>query len=123
MNWYKIAERTKNYYTEEVAKNPNTSPEILAKILRLGKDDFVSWNAAINPNCPPEVLAEVLKRGKDNTVSWYAAHNPNCPPLAKIKWMQATGRIEKEDPSKHIIEYDSKEGKDEDLEKLERLIQ
>jgi hypothetical protein len=36
--------------------------------------------------------------------------------------MQATGQIEKEDPSKHIIEYDSKEEKDEDLEKLERLI-
>ena len=204
-NWYKMAQTAQeDYYTEEVAKNPNTSPEILAKILSVGNDDYVSRYAARNPNCPPEALAEVLSRGKDDYVSrhvaynpncppaslaevisrgnddvvscwaannpncppealgnvlsrgkddnvscWaaknsncppevlgsvlsrgndddvshWASKNPNCPPLAKIKWMQATGRIEKEDPSKHIIEYDSKEGKDEDLEKLERLIQ
>ena len=38
--------------------------------------------------------------------------------------MKLTGKIEKEDPSKRIIEYDSKEtdDKDEDFEKLKSLI-
>ena len=165
-----------NYYTIEIARNPNTSPEILAKILSRGYNDVVSHFAALNHNCPPEALAMVLSRGNDDNVScfsahnlncppealamvlsrgnddgvsrnassnyncppealagilsrgnndevsWYASRNPSCPDLSKIRWMQATGQIEKEDPSKHIIEYDSKEEKDEDLEKLERLI-
>jgi hypothetical protein len=40
-----------------------------------------------------------LKRGNDDGVSCNAVENPNCPPEAKIKWMQATGKIEKEDPT------------------------
>jgi len=193
-----------NYYTEEIAKNPNTSPEILKKILEQGKDDYVScfaaynpncpgsalemvlkrgnndevsWNAAENPNCPAYLLEMVLKRGNNDFVSQYAAsnpncpasalemvlkrgnsdnvsyyavknpncpgsalemvlkrgnndnvsriaaRNPNCPALAKIKWMQATGRIGQFDPSKHIMESDEKEYKeDPDLQKLRDLI-
>ena len=106
------------------AQNPNCPPEALAEVLKRGKDDDVSQSAAQNPNCPPEVLAEVLRRNKDDFVSYYAAKNPNCPPEAKIKWMRATGKIEREDPSKgHIVEYDTKEEVvDEDLEKLKKLI-
>jgi hypothetical protein len=117
---YKIAQE--NFYTEEIAENTK-DPEILRKILEKGNDDYVSRQAALNPNCPPEALKEVLKRGNNNDVSQYAAINPNCPPLAKIMWMRSTGKIEKEDPKKHIIEYDNKEEKvDEDLEKLKKLI-
>jgi len=149
MKIYLISQKLPSYYTIKVARDPNTSPEILAKILsrgksddvsyfalenpncppealakvlRMGNDDPISWHAVGSPNCPVEALAEVLGRGKDDDVSWFASKNPNCPPLAKIKWMRAVGLIGTEDPNKHIIEYDSKETKDEDLEKLEKLI-
>ena len=105
MKIYKIAQELPDYYTEEAARN-----------------HWVSRYAAKNPNCPPEALAEVLSRGKDDEVSRAATFNPNCPPLAKIKWMRQVGLIGKEDPSKHIIEYDGKEEKNEDLEKLEKMI-
>ena len=74
-----------NNYTEEIAQT-TTNSQILTDILRKGKDDIVSCNAAYNPNCPPEALAEVLKRGNDDWVSRNAAKNPNCPPelLAEI---------------------------------------
>ena len=138
-----------NYYTEEIAKDPNTSPEILAKILKRGNDDWVSRYAARNPstpsealaeelsrgkeddisciaannpNCPPEALAEILSRGKNDWVSRTAAVNPSCPPLVKIQWMRQVGLIGKEDPNRHIIEYDSKIEVDEDLEKLKKMV-
>jgi len=105
------------------AINPNVPKEILIEILRRGNDDAASWGAASNPNCPPEILAEVLKRKIDDGVSQYAAENSNTSPEALIKWMKATGRIGKEDPSKgHIVEYDSKEEVDEDLEKLRKMV-
>ena len=108
------------------AENPNTPPEILAEVLRRGKDDWVSQHAAKNTNCPPKALAEVLSKGKDDDwVSLNASRNPNCPPKALIDWMRAIGKIGKEDPKRHIIEYDSKDNKeevDEDFEKLKKLI-
>ena len=203
-NWYKTSQLNEDYYTSEIASNPNTSPEILKKILEQGNNDSVSCYAAENPNCPAYLLEMVLKRGKDDDVSCYAAENencpgsalemvlkrgnndfvsqyaasnpncpasalemvlkrgnsdnvsyyavknpncpgsalemvlkrgnndnvsriaarnPNCPALAKIKWMQATGRIGQFDPSKHIMESDEKEYKeDPDLQKLRDLI-
>ena len=147
-----MAKNLPSYYTIEVARSPNTAPEILAKILSFRKGDdvswyaaenpncppkalaevltkilsgeksnYVSWSATENPNCPPEALIEVLSRGKNDIVSNYASDNPNCPPLAKIKWMRAIGLIGKEDPKKHIIEYEE-QPKDEDLEKLKQLV-
>jgi len=77
--WIRLAGEN---YTEEIASSPNTSPEILKKILEKGKDDSVSRYAVQNPNCPPEALAEVLKRGQNDIVSRLAASNPNCPPEA-----------------------------------------
>jgi len=138
-----------NYYTIEISSNPNTSPEILEKILKRGNDDYVSWcaaenpncpayllekilkrgkddyvscNVTANPNCPSEALVEVLKRGKDDDVSHFASKNHNCPALAKIQWMQATGRIGKEDPTKHIMETEIIYKEDPDLQKLRDLI-
>jgi len=69
-----------NFYTLDIAKNPETNPEILTKILERGKNDDVSIYAAGNPNCPPEALTMVIQRGKNDSVSCYAAENPNCPP-------------------------------------------
>ena len=108
--------------SQYAANNPNTPPEMLVEILKRENDNGVSQNAARNPNTPPEILAEVLRRGNEDFVFQYAVRNPNIPPEVKIQWMRDTGRIGKEDPSKHIIEYDSKEEVDTDLEKLKQLV-
>ena len=109
-----------SYYA---AKNPNCPVEVLAEVLRRGKSDVVSHCAAQNPNCPAEILTEVLRRGKDDWVSRGAAQNPNCTPKAKIDWMRLTGKIEVEDPKKHIIEYNDKpKPVDPDIAALEKLI-
>ena len=94
-NWYhkacKLVEASKeedweNWYYNEVTAIRTKDPEILAKILRKGNDDWVSRAAAKNDRCSPEALAEVLegvlRRGKDDWVSQNAAANPNCPPEA-----------------------------------------
>jgi|GEM_PF-3024054 len=104
-------------------ENSHCPPDILAKVLEKGYDDEASFFAANNDNCPPEALAKVLARGQDDTVSNYAALNPNCPPKAKIKWMQNIGKIGKEDPAKHIIEYEGKEqDQNQDLIKLRKMV-
>ena len=120
-NWYKKAQESEGYYTSRIASNPKTSPEILKKILERGNDDWVSRDAVRNPNCPVYLLEEILKRGKDDVVSIWAAENPNCPLKLKIQWMQLTGRIGKEDPTKHIIEREEVK-EDPDLQKLRDLI-
>ena len=74
-----------------------------------------------NPKCPQEVLAEVLRRGKNDEVSRYAAENPNCPAQVAIKWRMATGKIQKEDPAIHDIDYGEKQQEDEDLKKLKEM--
>ena len=102
------------------AGNRNCPPEILAKVLKRGEDNSVSENASKNPNCPPEMLIEILRRENDDYVSFNAIKNLNCPPEAKIKWMQVTGRIKKEDPTKHIIEYEN--NKEDDFQDLKDLL-
>ena len=59
-------------------------------------------------------MAEILSRGKNDHISRKVEANPNTPPEAKIKWMRETGKIEVEDPSRHIIE-EVPEEKDEDF--------
>ena len=114
-----LREEENDYVSWYAAQNPNCTPEILTEVLRRGNDDGVSCSAAENPNCPKEMLVEVLRRGKDDTVSWYAAKNPNCPPEARINWMYLTYKIAKEDPTKHIIEYEKiKEDNFQDLKDL-----
>jgi hypothetical protein len=49
-----------------------------------------------------------------------AVKNPNCPPEIKIKWMKKYGLIKKEDPSKHIIEYEKI--KEDDFQDLKDLL-
>jgi hypothetical protein len=93
---------------------------MLVEILRRGDNDYVSQYASKNPNCPPEMLVEVLKRGKDDYVSYCTSENPSCPLEEKIKWMLLTGQIEKEDPSKHIIEYEKV--KEDDFQDLKDLL-
>ena len=45
-----------DFYTEKIAQDPNTSPEILKKILEMGKEEEVVFD----PNCPPDMLADML---------------------------------------------------------------
>ena len=66
------------FYNTTTAIN-TTNPDILRKILELGRDDEVSFYAAENKNCPPDALRMVLERDKDDSVSRNAAWNPNCP--------------------------------------------
>ena len=103
--------------------NPNCPVYLLEMVLLKFKTDALSYYAVQNSKCPVYLLERILKRGKDDGVSRFAAENPNCPALAKIKWMQLTGRIGQFDPSKHIMESDEKEYKeDPDLQKLRALI-
>ncbi len=119
-----VLERGKNdNVSQNAAKNPNCPPDALRTVLERGKDNGVSQWAARNPNCPPDALKMVLERGKNDIVSYFASKNPNCPQDVFIKWMQDTGKIGKEDPALHIIEYTDKEDKiDEDLEKLKKMV-
>jgi len=61
-----------------VARNPNTPPEILT-ILAQDKDEYVRWNVAQNPNTPPEILT-TLARDEVSSVRRGVAQNPNTPP-------------------------------------------
>ena len=72
----------------------------------------------------PEILREILILDwkKNFDISCYAACNPNCPPEAKIKWMKKHGLIGKEDPSKHIIEYEKIKEYEDDLSDLKDLL-
>ena len=99
--------------------NRNCPLEILVEILKRGTDNYSQY-AARNPICPSEILVEVLERGKNDLVSYWASINPNCPIEAKINWMMKTGRILKEDPSKHIIEYEKI--KEDDFQDLKDLL-
>ena len=65
------------FYTVEIAKDPNTSPEILKKILERGNDDEVSRLAALSPNCPIEVFKMILERGKGYLVESLVIQNKN----------------------------------------------
>ena len=92
------------------------------KILKIAQD-YYTIGIAKNPNTPPDILRKILERGNNDYISRSAAENTNCPPDALIKWMRETGKIGKEDPNKHIIEYDSKEENiDEDFEKLKNMV-
>ena len=81
--------------SRNAAKNPNCPPEMLVEIVKRGKDDGVSLCAVQNQNCPQEALVEILKRRKNDTISNYAADNPNCPPHSKAAWMQLVGNFKK----------------------------
>jgi len=85
------------------------------------KINFVGKGYSIsNPDCPPKILTEILEKGEFNFASHCAYRNPNCPPEAKIKWMKEQGLIEKEDPKKHIIEYEN--NKEDDFQDLKDLL-
>jgi len=108
-----------NWLARNAALNPYCPREILVEILKEGKNDLISWYAACNLNCPEEILAEILKRERNDKVSEYSSNNKNCPPEARINWMMKMGKIGKEDPSKHIIEYENiKEYDFQDLKDL-----
>jgi len=102
------------------ASSPNCPKELLVEVLKREKNDNISYWVARNSNCPKEILVEILRREKDDYVSRNAANNPNCPLKEKIEWMQVTGKIVKEDPKKHIIEYEN--NKEDDFQDLKDLL-
>ena len=56
-------------------------------------------------------------------MSQCASQNSNCSDDAYIDWMYKIGRIQKEDPTLHIIEDDEDEVKiDKDLEILKKMV-
>jgi len=103
--------------------NPNFPSQILAKIIRDNTNhDIIRLCAVENPNCPIDVLEEILARKKYDLLAQYASKNKNCPLKAKIEWMIAVGKITKEDPQKHKIEYDEKLVDDTDFNKFKDLV-
>jgi|GEM_PF-5084109 len=90
------------------------------KIYKIAQEDWYNYiNARFTKD--PEILRKILEKGNYDDTSVNAAHNLNCPPDAKIKWMQIVGKIEKEDPNKHIIEKEEIKP-DKDLNKLRDMI-
>ena len=61
----------------ELARNPNTPPEILARLAN-DNDYYVIQYVAGNPNTPPETL-ERLANDEDYGVLYCVAENPNTP--------------------------------------------
>ena len=59
----------------EVAENPNTSQETI-KVLATDKHSGVRWGVALNPNTSPETL-QVLATDKNSGVRWGVSLNPN----------------------------------------------
>jgi len=49
-----IPDELKQYYNTKYANSPEADPDILAKIVGLGINDYISRLAARNPNCPTE---------------------------------------------------------------------
>jgi len=117
-----VLENIENYTVSSyAAKNPSAPPDALRALAGNKEHESLLRYIAENPNCPTDVLRNILEGG-DTIASKYAVKNLNTPPDAKIKWMRDTGRIGKENPEEHVIEYDGKEEKDEDLEKLKSLV-
>jgi hypothetical protein len=83
-------------------------------------DDWYTVKVASDPNAPPIMLEDILKSNVSYNISYWAAENQNCPPKIKIKWMKENGLIVKEDPKKHIIEYEKI--KEDDFQDLKDLL-
>ena len=116
-----LMEGKDDWISRAAARNLNCHPKDLAKVLRRGKDkeDWVTMVAARNPNCPPEALSDVLKREKKDFISQCAVRNPNCSPKAILEWYEKTNQLTKYDPEKFELEHI---GEDKDLEELKKLL-
>lgn len=143
--------RKDDYYFRLALRHHNCPPEVLAKVVEESDYDkynvlgliaianpvcpqetlkqtvlsyapYFAESASRNPNCPTDILTTILEKGENDWLSKSIILNPKCPPGAKVKWMQATGKIIKEDPSKHVIEYDDKEEEDKDLNELRKMV-
>jgi hypothetical protein len=89
-----VINRGDNSFTAKYAiSNPNCPPEALRNAILNREFDAISRNAVENPRTPPEALEELLGRGRHDELSIRAIKNPSTPARAKIKWMEAVGRI------------------------------
>ena len=105
------------WYDQENARNTK-DPEILQKILKKNKNDWVSQIAARNKNCSSGTLHMVLERNKNDEVSRCAVKNKNCPPVARLKWLQNTNQIGNYSEEEH----NPNETNNNDLDELENLL-
>ena len=78
----KLAEDEDEMVLDNLAENPNTPPEVLAK---LEEDEIALDQLVRNPNTPPEVLAK-LSNKEDIEILGLVAKNPNTPPEVLIKF-------------------------------------
>ena len=83
-------------------------------------DDWYTFGIARDSTTPSIILEDILKRNICYDISRSAAVNQNCSPEVKIKWMKENGLIKKEDPKKHIIEYENI--KEDDFQDLKDLL-
>lgn len=65
-----------------LAKNPATPPELLAKIFKEGKTQKVAFLVGIHPKAPTSLLNEITSgpRGRDYARVYGVARNPNITP-------------------------------------------
>lgn len=64
----------------DIAKNPNTSPEILSELAK-DKDDAIRCAVAMNPNTPEKVLFSLLLEDQCFSVLYDVTQNPNVTEL------------------------------------------
>ncbi|MEH1913599.1 MAG: HEAT repeat domain-containing protein [Nostoc sp.] len=65
-----------NYIQEEIARNPNTPPEIIAQLMT--RPGVGRQAVSRNPNAPTEALAELAQDSNSTTRNW-VAENPGTP--------------------------------------------
>ena len=90
-------------------QNKKCSQDLLMRefnLLSQNADSNLSYITSIvkNKNCPSDILKQIIDNPRNSIVKSIANNNENCPPDLKIKYLKDMGRIEKEDPSKHILE-------------------
>lgn len=82
----KLADSDDSWVVFEVARNLNTTPETLVKLANADPfaDNFKGCQVAENPNTPPEALVTLADNWNIN-VRYAVARNPNTPPEALAK--------------------------------------
>ena len=75
----------------ELARTPNTTPEIL-KTLATDDDRWVRYWVARHPNTTPEIL-KVLATDDVWNVRYWAAHHPNATELVRRLFLMTEAKV------------------------------
>jgi hypothetical protein len=68
----------------------NRTSKMLTEAFDFEKHNHFCSYMLRNINFPINILKKILKKGKIDYVSYSAASNPNCPAKARINWMKKT---------------------------------